>query len=108
MSAWVEVFRHHEMAKVQLTEALLSANGLSPVVYGAHLASMVGIGSHVVPARVMVRAKLADEARTLLAVMESVAEEDLSNRDDPEVCPACGADWEPGFDVCWQCQAEPR
>lgn len=25
-------------------------------------------------------------------------------RPEPTACPACGADWEPGFELCWQCE----
>ena len=27
-------------------------------------------------------------------------------RPEPDACPACGSPWEPGFEVCWNCQHE--
>lgn len=100
----VEVFRSPHTPTAQLVRAALVAHGIDAHIVGEHLSGMIGAASSILPARVLVPEDQADEARAALEVMNAMADE--TDGDDPKNCPACGAEWEPGFDVCWQCQAE--
>ena len=84
----------------------LRHHGLNPTLQGQGLASIVGASQAVVPVRLMIPEHQRDEAEVLLAILRE-ASEDQAEADRPSQCEACGAAWEPGFDVCWQCQHEP-
>ncbi|MBT3224173.1 MAG: DUF2007 domain-containing protein [Proteobacteria bacterium] len=101
----VEVFSSHDSAEARLIAEALKQHGLQPAVFGEGLAATVGMSGFVLPARVMVPAEEADEARVAIAVIEEMENEERTEG-EPEVCPACGAKWEPGFFECWQCQHE--
>ena len=98
----VEVFRHQHTAVAQLAKSVLADHGLHPVLQGENLASTVGIGSFTVPCRILVPAREVDEAALVLAIMDEEAKKKPEG--GPERCPACEAEWEPGFQECWQCQ----
>ncbi len=99
-----EVFRTYQQAESVLMAAALRQHGLHPTVFGDHMAAMAGIGIYVDPIRIMVPRAEVLEARAVVAIIETVAKEEIS--DDISACPACEAQWEPGFDVCWQCDAQ--
>ncbi len=98
----VEVFQHEHTVVSQLVQSVLKDHGLHPAIQGEHLASSVGIASFIVPCRVLVPKLEVEEARVVIAMMEATAVGEEGS--GPASCPACGADWEPGFRECWQCQ----
>ena len=105
MPELVEVFSHHDFTRARVIATALKQHGLQPAVFGEGLAATAGMGEFALPTRVMVPAEEADEARAAIAVIEAM-EDDDGQKGGPEVCPACGAKWEPGFFECWQCQHE--
>lgn len=104
MANLVEIFRTTQSAEAQLKASFLKDRGFRAVVMSADLAAGIGGGSVAVPTRLMVPEGQRDEAIVALEALDAVAEEAVET--GPEICPACGASWEPGFDVCWQCQHE--
>lgn len=105
MADLVEVFRSAHTPTAQLVRSALISEGIDAHIVGEHLAGMIGAASRILPARVLVPDHQEAEARTALAVIEARADAP-PDASEPTTCPACGADWEPGFDVCWQCEAE--
>jgi len=99
----IEVFQHEHTAVSQLVKSVLEDHGLHPILQGEHLASSVGIASFIVPCRVLVPKLEVPEAQAVIAVMEESA--NLDEKGGPEKCSSCSADWEPGFQECWRCQA---
>ncbi|MEM6929191.1 MAG: DUF2007 domain-containing protein [Myxococcota bacterium] len=104
MASLVEVFRSPHTAEAQLKAAVLKDRGIHAVVMSPDLAATVGVGSHIVPARVMVPDDQAASARETLQALDAMSEQEGPT--GPEKCPECGAKWEPGFGVCWQCGYE--
>ncbi len=103
MAELVEVFRSTRVQDAQLVRAALEAHGVVAHVLGEHLAGMVPLGRRFLPVRVMVAEAHEAEARTVIEVMNAMADEP-PDADEPTQCPKCNAAWEPGFDVCWSCQ----
>jgi len=100
----VEVFRTPHTAEARIKASLLEDRGLHVTVASPDLAATVGVGTHLIPVRLMVPDPEVDEARAVLAAVAAVADEAPGS--GPERCPSCSARWEPGFDVCWSCQYE--
>lgn len=112
----VRVYSHQFLASAQLVADHLDAHDIAAQVTGQHLTGLGGM----IPftdtyAEVWVRPEDAARAAVLVARIISPPEEGaLSMLPDeagalavvPEPCPACGAEAEPGFDVCWQCGAQ--
>jgi len=96
------VFQSSSTFEAQMMAEQMKRHGLHPVLDGEHLAATVGLGAFVAPCRVSLPNNEVDEARALMAVWE--AELSKPSKAGPSLCAACGAAWEPGFDVCWKCQ----
>ena len=102
MNNLVEVFRSDNTIEAQMKAQLLQQCGLSSTLLGENLASMIGMGGNAVPCRVLVPEEQAMRAFEILQTLETAPEEPLV---EPDNCPKCNATWEPGFSVCWNCQA---
>ena len=100
----VEVLRTPSLSEAKLAESTLRSLGLTPTLLDETTAATIGAGTLAIPRRVMVPEPQRDEALAALEVVRAMSEEERT--DDPPACLACGAPWEPGFDVCWQCEAE--
>ena len=99
----VEIYRSDSTAQAQLTAEVLKQHGLQPTLTGEGLASLVGMGGFALPCRILIPQSQVDEAREVLSALK--AEQDTPTpANEPTNCPACGADWEPGFEACWSCQ----
>ncbi|MEN0061507.1 MAG: DUF2007 domain-containing protein [Myxococcota bacterium] len=105
MADLVEVFRSSYTAEAQIKASVLKDRGIQVVVTSPDLAASVGAGAHILPVRVLVPDHQAELARQTLAALEEVAAAQAPST-GPKTCPNCGATWEPGFAVCWQCQYE--
>ena len=101
MADLVEVFRSPHTPTAQLVRAALIAHGIDAHVVGEHLAGMIGAASRILPARVLVPEHQKNDALVAIEMMNS---DTGPSADEPTHCPACGVEWEPGFDVCWSCQ----
>lgn len=99
----VEVFRSTLTADAQIKASLLNDQGIRATVVEPNLAASVGAGSLILPARVMVPEDQIELARVALEAIAEIAEA-APPTEGPTRCPSCGAAWEPGFSVCWQCQ----
>ena len=104
MNHWIEVFRSDNTQEAQLKARLLEQYGLHPTLDGENLASLVGMGGHGLPCRVLVRAEEVAQAQQLLIKLEEDKPQALT--DEPTHCPNCNADWEPGFIICWRCETQ--
>ena len=104
MADLVEVFRSTRVQDAHLVRAALDAHGVVAHVLGEHLAGMIPLGRRWLPVRVMVPQAQEAEARTVIEVMNAMADEP-PDANEPTHCLSCGVEWEPGFDECWQCQA---
>ena len=99
-----EVYRTYKQPESVTMAAVMRQHGLTPVVLGETLAALSGMGIYVQAIRIMVpRAQLL-KARALVAIVE--AESEMPITDSLLQCPSCESAWEPGFEVCWQCQAQ--
>lgn len=101
----VEVFRSTQTADAQIKASLLIDQGIQAIVVEPNLAATIGAGSFILPAKVMVPRDQEELARLALKAFDEVAEAPAPV-DGPTKCPNCGAPWEPGFTVCWQCEYE--
>ena len=95
------MYRSGQTGLAQIVRSVLQEHGLHPILQGENLASMVGIGGHVAPCRVLVPRSEADDARVVIEMMEAGP----TDQAVPESCPTCEAPWEVGFEECWRCQA---
>jgi len=121
----VVVFRSLVLPEAHLVRSFLEGHGVDAWIAGEHLRSVLGmIAVPDAELEVWVHRDDADEARGLLSKILSQDERgrlsiaepgpgegllsllDQSPRDDPERCVMCDAEWEPGFDMCWQCEHE--
>ena len=118
----VVVFSSSHPPEAEILAGLLRSYGFHPRVHGADTARMVGMGSHLAPTTVLVPPSEADDA---LEVLEHVVRYDQYGRlsfiepkgeegrltnsgpaEEPKHCPACHEVWEPGFEICWNCETE--
>ena len=112
MPDFVLVFSDSDTVNAQLMANRLRDHGLSPILQGENLGATIGAWSVLVPCRVLVPAAEESEALAAIAVFQS--EEELGDETADQTltgtkCPACAADWEPGFSACWNCgQAAPE
>jgi len=98
----IEVYSSDSTIEAQLVAQRLSHHGLHPILKNEDLASMVGMGSIAMPCSVCVPVTEASEAKAILkADLEDSSPAPL---DTPTHCPHCNAEWEAGFEVCWNCQ----
>ncbi len=112
-----------------LVAAALANAGVPARLSGEHRAGMGGvIGMHDAAVEVRVPAASQGDALAVLAPLFGAAEQggELALSDDfdrlagvlglspgrgaltrpePTHCPQCEAEWEPGFEVCWSCEA---
>ena len=100
-----EIYRAANTIDVQLLQQRLKDHGLHTVIQGENLAATLGVGiaSFVVPCRLLVRSDEYDEAIAVIAVLR--ARDRALHDAAPPDCGACGEPWEPGFEVCWNCEA---
>ena len=127
--ALVRIYRSHILHEVHLAQAVLTWADLHPTVLGEHRAGLAGaIPVADAMAELWVPDEEADPARATLQeqlvrgqdgqlslVSEHVgalSAPDASDNPQPaapddETCPHCDSAWEPGFDVCWNCDT-PR
>ena len=104
MHNWTEIYRSENSLNAHLKKRLLEQHGLQPILLDEHLASIVGMGGVGLPCRVLVKPEEAEEAKRILVRMDGPTL--VYSVDEPETCPSCGIDWEPGFQVCWSCEKE--
>ena len=102
MSNTIEVYRSESTIDAQMKAHLLEQFGLHPTLLGENLASGIGMGGHAVPCRVFVPRVELERALTILA--DTSQNQQHNSPEEPTNCPACNAEWEPGFTVCWNCQ----
>ena len=105
MADLVEVLSTPSPIEARLTASALESLGLHPTLRDENLARTLGAGRLEFPIRILVPLAEKESAQHVIAAIQSDAE-----RQDPEICPDCGAPWEAGFDVCWKCGpgAEPE
>ena len=101
MSNLIEVFRSESTLEAQMKAQVLEQCGLNPALFDENLASVIGMGTHAVPCRVLVPETQSAKAMEILQSLEVETENIIA---DPTNCPACNAEWEKGFTVCWSCQ----
>ena len=119
------VFTSQHATEAEIVSGLLRSNGLEPRVLGADTARLVGMGSHIAPVKVVVPPPQEEDAKRLLGTIIryddygrlsfvdptsvhgelSVAAGD-SKGAEPTTCARCEETWEPGFEVCWNCEYE--
>ena len=104
MNHWVEVFCSDNTQEAQLKARLLEQYGLHPTLTGENLASLVGMGGHGLPCRVLVKSEEVERAQQILITLEE--EQAVVSTEGLTHCPSCGADWEPGFVICWRCETQ--
>jgi len=87
--------------EAHLASHKLEASGIRARVstLRAGLAGMVPIKDAV--SEVWVHKEELDAARRVLNL--ELLDGGQEAREEPEVCPKCGAAWEPGFEACWSC-----
>jgi hypothetical protein len=103
MSELIEVFRSENTLEAQMKAHLLEQCGIHPTLIGENLASMIGMGGHAAPCRLLVPEDQAQQALEVLRDFE--AKKNVAATVEPSNCPSCDAVWEPGFSLCWNCQA---
>lgn len=110
--------------EAHLVKTVLEAHGVGVRLHGEGLGANLG-APMLVPVEVWVDEAEHDEALAILGrvtrrdehgrltlIEDGGATYGLSEADpahaaaEPAACPACGAEWEPGFHVCWQCEHE--
>ncbi len=103
--SWSLVESYAYTHEAHLAGHKLEASGIRARVstLRAGLAGVVPVKDAV--SEVWVHAEDLDAARRILHL--EVLEGGQDPRQDPDVCPHCGAEWEPGFDACWSCSGRP-
>jgi hypothetical protein len=88
--------------EAEIAQSALEAEGIAAYLEGASTVGMTWIFSNAVGG-VKLQVVEADEqrARDILAEHPAVAD----TRASPGVCPKCGANLPPGFEVCWSCSS---
>ena len=104
MNHWTEVYRSDSTMNAQLKKRMLELHGLHPFLAGENLASIVGMGGLGLPCRILVKPEEVDRAKKILSRIDGPKL--AFSADEPEKCPSCHVDWEPGFRVCWNCETE--
>jgi hypothetical protein len=104
MADLVEVYRDARSEFAKLVTLGLQQQGLRATLVGEGLSGIVGAGAVAVPARVLVPAPELESATAMVAVLLAEMNQEPSSEGLPEHCPNCGAEWEAGFSVCWQCE----
>lgn len=102
MANLVELMATPNRVEARLVATVLEEAGLHPTILSEGLASVLGAGEIAIPCRVMVPQSELEEAGSMVAEMQRAASRETEGG-APDHCPDCGATWEPGFDVCWQC-----
>jgi len=102
MSELIEVFCSENTLEAQMKVHLLEQCGIHPTLVGENMASMIGMGGHAAPCRVLVPEGQVTQALDILRNFEAVKEVKVSV--EPSNCPSCNAEWEPRFSLCWNCQ----
>ncbi len=109
------VFKSHNLFEAHLVVSVLANNGLKAYVRGEHLVGLVGaipVGDAM--AQVWVGPGDTKRANEILGFavtrdtqgrLSLVGAPQGGELSDPETCPSCGETWEPGFEVCWSCEA---
>lgn len=118
-------FWTHSEIDIQLMRARLHAAGIPTQVRGtASMPGLIGLHGeselwlpedHWEEAIEVLGIKRRDGEKVgALSLVEAYQSGELSLADDPSgglslaSCPECGEDWEPGFEVCWNCQHMPE
>jgi hypothetical protein len=112
-----KVYKASILPEAYLVRDALRMRGIPAEVRGEHLAGAVGgLAAEVLGPEVWVAGEDAEAARGIISNARARSTDGgLSFLDDaagalsevaPERCPACGAEWEPGFEVCWSCEHE--
>ena len=124
MGRLVKVFSSSVGVEAQLAWAALDAAGIPGHVQGADLIpGAFGADAHhaavYVPeasaadAHAVLGTALKRDAAGALSLTDSAAASgrlsiaETTEETEPDPCAACGAEWEPGFEVCWRCE-KPR
>lgn len=113
----VVVYSSHLPLEVHLVRGALEAQGMPAMIINEHLAGMgAELGFANTRAEVIVPEDRAREALEFIGALPraedgrlSLLDEAAGNValvDEPAKCPACGEEWEPGFEVCWSCEHE--
>jgi hypothetical protein len=101
MSKLFEVFSSQSTLESQMKAHLLEQCGLQPILVDENLASTIGMGNNAVPCRILIS---EEQAKQALEILNNYEKNKDTSKIEPNHCPSCNADWEPGFSVCWNCQ----
>jgi len=74
-SQWVVVYRGLNASTVDVVEAMLHAQGLTPHRQGRTSPALAGVGMHAMEQRISVQAEEADRARELLDAFDGELDE---------------------------------
>ncbi len=98
------VYTAYSQYEADLVAALLRADGLQPSILDMNPeVNFGGSSPGIDPVLVRVPEPELERARLVVKRMEK-AKKARGKESDPSLCPACSVPWEPGFDVCWNCQ----
>lgn len=116
MSGRARVFSCQNPMQAQLVRAQLEAGGILAVISGDAMPGTVPLDNRV---DVWVAEDDAPAAREILGTADvgglTLSDDDAGHlsvasaqagalsEPEPQLCAACGAEWEPGFAVCWRC-----
>ena len=104
MDKWVEIFRSNNLLEAQMISQLMEQHGLKSFLIDDNMTNLVGMGGIGLFCRIMIEGKEYDRAKRLL--MKIKGPKLIFSSEIPKKCPNCGVDTEPGFDICWNCEAE--
>lgn len=99
------VYSSYTPFQAHLTAQFLREEGLSPEVRNESLNRVIG-GVPLTESMVEVWVPEEEATRAERLLHENETREEIDNageRAKLAQCPACGAQWEPGFDRCWNC-----
>lgn len=83
-SQWVVVYRGLSAGTVDVVEAMLRAQGLTPHRQGRGSPALAGVGMHALEQRISVRAEEADRAQELLEAFDDELDDDALEKLETE------------------------
>ena len=100
----IEIYSSDSTIQDQLMSQRLAHQGFHPILKNADMASMIGMSPIAMPCSICVPESEA-EAATATAALKILSEQTThSISETPKSSRHCHADWEEGFEVCWNCQ----
>ena len=109
------VFKSTNLFEAHLVVSVLANNGIKAHVRGEHLVGLAGaIAVSDAMAQVWVGPGDTTRANEILGFavtrdtlgrLSLVGARQGGELSEPDTCPACHETWEPGFEICWSCEA---